>query len=28
YLQWLLGQKMAEGVIDEDWVHTLQTYLK
>lgn len=28
YLQWLLGQKMAEGVVDEDWVHTLQTYLK
>lgn len=28
YLQWLLGQKMAEGVIDEDWVHTLETYLK
>lgn len=28
YLQWLLGQKMAEGVPDEDWVHTLETYLK
>lgn len=28
YLQWLLGQKMAEGVPDEDWVHTLNTYLK
>lgn len=28
YLQWLLGQKMAEGVVDEDWVHTLQTYLQ
>lgn len=28
YLQWLLGQKMAEGVPDEDWVHTLHTYLK
>jgi DNA polymerase III epsilon subunit-like protein len=28
YLQWLLGQKMAEGVADEDWIHTLQTYLK
>ncbi|HBI25498.1 MAG: Exonuclease RNase T and DNA polymerase III [Candidatus Wolfebacteria bacterium GW2011_GWC2_39_22] len=28
YLQWLMGQKMAEGVPDEDWIHTLQTYLK
>jgi DNA polymerase III epsilon subunit-like protein len=28
YLQWLLGQKMAEGVADEDWIHTLQTYLR
>lgn len=28
YLQWLMGQKMSEGVVDEDWVHTLQTYLK
>lgn len=28
YLQWLLGQKMAEGVADEDWIHTLETYLK
>ncbi len=28
YLQWLLGQKMGEGVADEDWIHTLQTYLK
>lgn len=28
YLQWLLGQKMAEGVRDEDWLHTLNTYLK
>ena len=28
YLPWLLGQKMGEGVPDEDWIHTLQTYLK
>ena len=28
YLQWLLGQKMAEGVQDEDWLHTLNTYLQ
>ncbi|OGM93996.1 hypothetical protein A2524_01740 [Candidatus Wolfebacteria bacterium RIFOXYD12_FULL_48_21] len=28
YLQWLLGQKMAEAIPDEDWVHTLNTYLK
>ena len=28
YLQWLLGQKMAEAIPDEDWVYTLNTYLK
>lgn len=28
YLQWLLGQKMNDGGMDEDWIHTLQTYLK
>lgn len=28
YLQWLLNQKLNDGAADEDWIHTLQTYLK
>ncbi|OGM93112.1 hypothetical protein A2372_01735 [Candidatus Wolfebacteria bacterium RIFOXYB1_FULL_54_12] len=28
YLQWFLAQKMAEAIPDEDWVYTLNTYLK
>lgn len=28
YLEWLLGQKMAEGGQDEDWIYTLQHFLK
>ena len=27
YLQWLLGQKMADGAQDEDWIHTLEYFL-
>lgn len=27
YLQWLLNQKLNDGANDEDWIHTLQTYL-
>lgn len=28
YLEWLLKQKLNDGANDEDWIHTLQTYLK
>ncbi len=28
YLQWMLDKKMEEGGQDEDWIHTLQYYLK
>ncbi len=28
YLQWLLDRKIEEGSQDEDWVHTLEYYLK
>lgn len=28
YLQWLLNQKLSDGGADEDWIYTLQTYLK
>lgn len=28
YLQWMLDRKMEEGAQDEDWIHTLQYYLK
>lgn len=28
YLQWLLNQKLNDGAADEDWIHTLQIYLK
>lgn len=28
YLQWMLDRKMEEGGQDEDWIHTLQYYLK
>ena len=28
YLEWLLKQKLSDGAADEDWIHTLQTYLK
>lgn len=27
YLEWLLAQKLANEVRDEDWIHTLQHYL-
>lgn len=27
YLEWLLKQKLNDGAADEDWIHTLQTYL-
>lgn len=28
YLQWMLDKKMEEGGQDEDWIHTLQYYLR
>mgnify|MGYP001559735034 CR=1 FL=1 len=28
YLQWMLDKKIEEGSQDEDWIHTLQYYLK
>lgn len=28
YLQWMLDRKMEEGGQDEDWIHTLQYYLR
>ena len=28
YLQWLLNQKLNDAAFDEDWIYTLQTYLK
>lgn len=28
YLEWLLKTKMEDGSNDEDWIHTLNTYLK
>lgn len=28
YLEWLLNQKLTSGDLDEDWIYTLQHYLK
>ena len=28
YLQWMLDRKLEEGGQDEDWIHTLEYYLK
>ena len=28
YLEWLLNQKLTSGDQDEDWIYTLQYYLK
>lgn len=28
YLEWLLNQKLSNGDLDEDWIFTLQSYLK
>ncbi len=28
YLEWLLKQKLSDGEGDEDWIYTLQSYLK
>lgn len=28
YLQWMLDRKLEEGSQDEDWIHTLEYYLK
>lgn len=28
YLEWMLNQKLGDGAQDEDWIHTLEYYLK
>jgi len=28
YLEWMLNQKLSDGAQDEDWIHTLEYYLK